>query len=189
MFVQGVDNMYDIVWARGEDGVTFTYGDVYLENEREYSAYNFEVADTDFLFQEFADREIECLRTLRAGLPLPAYDSVLKCCHAFNLLDARGVISATERMAYILRVRTLAKACCASYMKNVVGVEVAEADLEAVLAAGLPEEPAEEPEKAPNVVPAVQTPAQSPCASAKAADQTERAFEFVTLPDATDEEA
>ena len=93
MFVQGVDNMYDIVWARGDDGVVFTYGDVYLENEREYSAFNFEVADTEFLFQEFADREVECLRTLKASLPLPAYDSVLKCCHAFNLLDARGVIS------------------------------------------------------------------------------------------------
>lgn len=104
----------------------FTYGDVYLENERQYSRYNFEVADTEFLFQEFNDREAECLRTLEAGLPLPAYDSVLKCCHAFNLLDARGVISATERMGYILRVRTIAKACCASYMKHVVGVDVDE---------------------------------------------------------------
>ena len=74
------------------------------------------------MFQEFNDREAECLRTLEANLPLPAYDSVLKCCHAFNLLDARGVISATERMAYILRVRTLAKACCASYMEHVVGL-------------------------------------------------------------------
>ena len=99
----------------------YTYGDVYLENERQYSTFNFEVADTEFLFQEFADREVECLRTLKASLPLPAYDSVLKCCHAFNLLDARGVISATERMAYILRVRTLAKAVCASYLEHVVG--------------------------------------------------------------------
>ena len=82
------------------------------------------MADTEFLFQEFADREKECKRILRANLPLPAYDSVLKCCHTFNLLDARGVISATERMHYILRVRTLAKACCASYMKNVVGMDV-----------------------------------------------------------------
>ena len=94
MYIQGVDSMFDIVWSRGADGVNFTYGDVYLENERQYSRYNFEVADTDFLFQEFNDREAECLRTLEAGLPLPAYDSVLKCCHAFNLLDARGVISA-----------------------------------------------------------------------------------------------
>lgn len=125
MYIQGVDSMFDIVWSRGADGVVFTYGDVYLENERQYSRYNFEVADTDFLFGEFNDREAECMRTLEAGLPLPAYDSVLKCCHAFNLLDARGVISATERMAYILRVRTIAKACCASYMEHVVGIEAA----------------------------------------------------------------
>ena len=131
MFVQGVDSMFDIVWSRGADGVTFTYGDVYLENERQYSTFNFEVADTDFLFQEFNDREEECKRTLAANLPLPAYDSVLKCCHTFNLLDARGVISATERMAYILRVRTLAKAVCASYMEHVVGMKPAEEGEEA----------------------------------------------------------
>ncbi|NPD31256.1 glycine--tRNA ligase subunit alpha [Eggerthellaceae bacterium zg-1084] len=124
MYIQGVDSMFDIVWARGDDGVVFTYGDVYLQNERQYSRYNFEVADTDFLFREFAEREAECLRTLEAGLPLPAYDSVLKCSHAFNLLDARGVISATERMAYILRVRTIAKACCAGYMRHVCGIDV-----------------------------------------------------------------
>ena len=104
---------------------------MYLENERQYSRYNFEVADTDFLFQEFNDREEECKRTLAANLPLPAYDSVLKCCHTFNLLDARGVISATERMAYILRVRTLAKAVCASYMEHVVGMKPAEEGEEA----------------------------------------------------------
>ena len=124
MFVQGVDSVYDIVWSRGADGVTFTYGDVYLENEKEYSKYNFEVADTEFLFQEFTDRERDCKKILAAGLPLPAYDAVLKCCHAFNLLHARGVISATESMAYILRERTLAKACCASYMLHVVGMDV-----------------------------------------------------------------
>ncbi|MCL1796971.1 MAG: glycine--tRNA ligase subunit alpha [Eggerthellaceae bacterium] len=124
MYIQGVDSIYDIVWARGEDGTTFTYGDVFLENERQYSAYNFEHADTDFLFQEFNARESECLKILEANLALPAYDSVLKCCHAFNLLDARGVISATERMAYILRVRSLAKACCASYLEHVVGESV-----------------------------------------------------------------
>ena len=99
----------------------FTYGDVFLENEREFSAYNFEVADTDMLFGEFDRYEAECNRVLEAGLPLPAYDYVLKCSHAFNLLDARGVISATERMGYILRVRTIAKACCASYLEHVVG--------------------------------------------------------------------
>ena len=113
MYIQGVDSVYDIVWSRGDD--------VFLENEREFSAYNFEVADTDFLFGEFDRYERECNRVLEAGLPLPAYDYVLKCSHAFNLLDARGVISATERMGYILRVRTIAKACCASYIEHVVG--------------------------------------------------------------------
>lgn len=124
MYVQGVDSVYDIVWSRGDDGLVFTYGDVFLENEREFSEYNFEVADTDFLFEEFDRYEKECNKTLEAGLPLPAYDYVLKCSHAFNLLDARGVISATERMGYILRVRTIAKACCAEYMKRVVGIDV-----------------------------------------------------------------
>ena len=119
MYIQGVDSVYDIVWSRGADGTVFTYGDVFLENEREFSAYNFEVADTDFLFGEFDRYEAECNRTLEAGLPLPAYDYVLKCSHAFNLLDARGVISATERMGYILRVRAIAKACCASYLETV----------------------------------------------------------------------
>lgn len=125
MYIQGVDSVYDIVWCRGDDGVEFTYGDVFLENEREFSAYNFEVADTDLLFGEFDRYEAECLRVLEAGLPLPAYDYVLKCSHAFNLLDARGVISQTERMGYILRVRTIAKACCASYLEHVVGAPVA----------------------------------------------------------------
>ena len=99
---------------------------MFLENEREFSAYNFEIADTDLLFGEFDRYEAECKRVLEAGLPLPAYDYVLKCSHAFNLLDARGVISATERMAYILRVRTIAKACCASYLEHVVGVKPAQ---------------------------------------------------------------
>ena len=131
MYVQGVDSVYDIVWSRGDDGLEFTYGDVFLENEREFSAYNFEVADTDMLFGEFDRYEAECNRVLAAGLPLPAYDYVLKCSHAFNLLDARGVISATERTGYILRVRTIAKACCASYLEHVVGVKPAEEGEEA----------------------------------------------------------
>lgn len=124
MYIQGVDSVYDLIWARSADGTVFTYGDVFLENEREFSAYNFEVADTDLLFGEFDRYEAECLHTLEAGLPLPAYDYVLKCSHAFNLLDARGVISATERMGYILRVRTIAKACCKAYLEKVVGIEV-----------------------------------------------------------------
>ena len=120
MYIQGVNSVYDIVWSRGDDGIEFTYGDVFLENEREFSAYNFEVANTQLLFGEFDRYEKECKSALDAGLALPAYDYVLKCSHAFNLLDARGAISATERMAYILRVRTIAKACCASYLEHVV---------------------------------------------------------------------
>ena len=126
MYIQGVDSVYDIVWSRSDDGLVFTYGDVFLENEREMSTYNFEVADTEFLFGEFDRYEAECNRVLERDLPLPAYDYVLKCSHAFNLLDARGVISATERMGYILRVRAIAKACCASYLKNVIGADVPE---------------------------------------------------------------
>ncbi len=122
--------MYDLVWARSSDGTVFTYGDVFLENEREFSAYNFEVADTDLLLGEFDRYEKECLRTLEQNLPLPAYDYVLKCSHAFNLLDARGVISATERMGYILRVRTIAKACCESYLNNVINKKEASAQEE-----------------------------------------------------------
>lgn len=123
MYIQGVNSVYDLVWSVDDAGNKFTYGDVFLENEREFSAYNFEVADTNFLFDEFDKYEAECKSVLAKDLPLPAYDYVLKCSHAFNLLDARGVISATERMGYILRVRTIAKACCESYMKNVIGLE------------------------------------------------------------------
>ena len=121
MYIQGVDSVYDIIWARGDDGVEFTYGDVYLENEREFSTYNFEVGNTEFLFEAFNQYEREAGLCLEHNLPLPAYDWVLKCCHTFNLLAARGVISATERMAYILRVRSMVKECCASYIATVVG--------------------------------------------------------------------
>ena len=121
MYIQGVDSVYDIIWARGDDGVEFTYGDVYLENEREFSTYNFEVGNTEFLFEAFNQYEREAGLCLEHNLPLPAYDWVLKCCHTFNLLDARGVISATERMAYILHVRSMVKECCASYIATVVG--------------------------------------------------------------------
>jgi glycyl-tRNA synthetase alpha chain len=122
MYIQGVDSVYDIIWARGDDGVAFTYGDVYLENEREFSTYNFEIGNTDFLFGAFDRYEKEAQACLDAQVPLPAYDWVLKCCHTFNLLDCPGChIRQPERMAYILRVRTMVKACCASYLKNVIG--------------------------------------------------------------------
>lgn len=120
MYIQGVDSVYDLVWSKAPDGTVFTYGDVFYENEREQSAYNFEHADVEMLFRRFEASERECHRLLDLGLPLPAYDCVMKCSHAFNILDARGAISATERTAYILRVRDVAKACCEGYLAEVV---------------------------------------------------------------------
>jgi glycyl-tRNA synthetase alpha chain len=113
MYLQGVRSVYDLEWAHG-----VTYGDVYRENERQWSTYNFEVADTEALFREFDARERECARCLEAGLVLPAYDQVLKCSHAFNLLDARGVISVTERGSYIWRVRALAARCARAWLAD-----------------------------------------------------------------------
>ena len=119
MYVQGVENIYDLDW----DGVPAeqggkSYGDVYLEAERQYSAFNFEHANTEALFRHFGDAEAECQSLIAADLPLPAYDQCLKASHLFNLLDARGVISVTERQSYILRVRDLAKACCEGWLKS-----------------------------------------------------------------------
>jgi glycyl-tRNA synthetase alpha chain len=116
MYIQGVDNVYDLIWSRSEDGHVSTYGDVFLENERQFSTYNFEVADVEMLLQLFAAYEKECRHALESDLVLPAYDLVLKCSHLFNLLDARGAISVTERHGYILRIRDLAKRCCAAYL-------------------------------------------------------------------------
>lgn len=121
MYIQGVNSVYDLVWVEREDGSAFTYGDVFLENEKEFSAYNFEVANIDMMRQKFDDYETECHSCLERNLPLPAYDCVMKCSHAFNILDARGALSAVERANYILRVRSLAKACCESYLAEVAG--------------------------------------------------------------------
>lgn len=110
MYLQGVDNIYDLIW--NED---FSYGDIYHQNEVEFSAYNFDQANTDSLFQEFDHSEQECQRLLKLGLPLPAYDMVLRASHSFNLLDARGAISVTERARYIGRVRGLARAMAQAY--------------------------------------------------------------------------
>jgi glycyl-tRNA synthetase alpha chain len=95
------------------------YGEVFHQAEREYSAFNFEAADTNLLFRHFSDAEAECLALLDRAPPLvlPAYDQCLKASHLFNLLDARGVISVTERAAYIGRVRVLARACCAAWLR------------------------------------------------------------------------
>ena len=104
-----------------DSDVPLTYGDVFLQNEQEQSAYNFEHADTDMLFRHFADAEKECGRMISARLPLPAYEQCIKASHAFNLLDARGVISVTERQSYILRVRELAKACGEAWLRTEAG--------------------------------------------------------------------
>jgi glycyl-tRNA synthetase alpha chain len=114
MYVQGVENVYDLDF----NGHGMSYGDVYLQAEQQYSAYNFECANTDLLFQHFKDAEVECAALLdrNKALPLPAYDQALKASHLFNLLDARGVISVTERQAYIGRVRALAKRCCEAFV-------------------------------------------------------------------------
>ena len=122
MYAQGVNSVYDLVWSYLPDGTPMTYGDVFLENEREFSAYNFEVANVEMMRQKFDDYEAECHSCLERKLPLPAYDCVMKCSHSFNLLDARGALSAVERANYILRVRAVAKACCEAYMAEVAGV-------------------------------------------------------------------
>ena len=114
MYLQGVDNVFDLVWTRSEHGVV-TYGDVYHQNEVEQSAYNFEHANVDALTAWFSTCEGEAQKLVEAGLPLPAYEQVCKASHAFNLLDARRAISVTERQRYILRVRAIAKAVAEAY--------------------------------------------------------------------------
>ncbi len=128
MYVQGVENVFALNF-NGRDGAEkITYGDIFLQAEQEYSRYNFEAADTEMLFRHFKDHEEECKRLLTLGdkgmhheLALPAYDQCIKASHVFNLLDARGVISVTERQSYILRVRELAKACGAAWLKTAGG--------------------------------------------------------------------
>jgi glycyl-tRNA synthetase alpha chain len=114
MYLQGVDSVFDLVWADGPLG-RITYGDVFRQNEVEMSAYNFEYADVDSLFAWFDSCETHSQNLIAAGLPLPAYEMVLKASHTFNLLDARKAISVTERQRYILRVRNLAKAVAEAY--------------------------------------------------------------------------
>ncbi|MEK7191028.1 MAG: glycine--tRNA ligase subunit alpha [Pseudomonadota bacterium] len=113
MYLQGVENVFDLTWTKG-----VSYGDVYHQNEVEQSKYNFEHSNVNWLFQQFNDYESEAKRLMEAALPLPAYEMVLKCSHAFNLLDARGAISTTERAAYIGRVRQLARAVAQSYYES-----------------------------------------------------------------------
>jgi len=115
MYLQDVDSVYDLVWTVAPDGSKVTYGDVYLQNEREQSTYNFEHADVEQLFKAFDHQEQACGKLLDAKLPLPAYEQVLKASHTFNLLDARHAISVTERQRFILRVRTMARNVAHSY--------------------------------------------------------------------------
>jgi glycyl-tRNA synthetase alpha chain len=110
MYLQGKESVYDLVWTPG-----VTYGDVYRQNEVEQSRYNFELANVELLFGLFKSFEGEAQRLIEARCALPAYEMVLKCSHTFNLLDARGAISVTERAAYIGRVRALARAVAQAY--------------------------------------------------------------------------
>jgi glycyl-tRNA synthetase alpha chain len=128
MYVQGVESIYDLNFNGREGAEKISYGDIFRQAEQEYSRYNFEAANTDALVQHFRDAEAECRMLLRQGdkgerqlMVLPAYDQCLKASHFFNLLDARGVISVTERQSYILRVRDLAKACGAAWLKTEAG--------------------------------------------------------------------
>jgi glycyl-tRNA synthetase alpha chain len=114
MYLQGVESVFDLVWTTGAGG-TVSYGDVFHQNEVEQSAFNFEHADVDFLFATFDHCEKESNKLIELGLPLPAYEQVMKASHAFNLLDARHAISVTERQRFILRVRTLARAVAQAY--------------------------------------------------------------------------
>jgi glycyl-tRNA synthetase alpha chain len=113
MFLQGKRSAFDLEWAPG-----VTWGDVYRENERQWSIYNFDEADVPLLARRFAEHERECERLLESDLPIPAYDQVLKCSHTFNLLDARGAISVTERAGYIARVRNLARRVALAYLEQ-----------------------------------------------------------------------
>lgn len=113
MFIQKVDSVFKIEWTEG-----ITYGDVYLQNEKEQSKYNFEISDTQMLFNIFNMAEKEAQRCLDNGVVLPAYDQVLKCSHTFNMLDAHGAISVTERTGYIGKIRNLARLCAEAYVKQ-----------------------------------------------------------------------
>lgn len=116
MYIQGVESVYDLAWNAKTSRAPKTYRDVFMANEVQFSAYNFEAADTELLQRHFREAEIECGKLIERGLALPAYDQCLAASHGFNLLDARGAISVTERAAYIGRVRALAKECCRGWL-------------------------------------------------------------------------
>ncbi len=118
MYLQGVDNVYDLVWTESPDGHRLLYRDVYHQNEVEQSAYNFEHADVEYLLGAFGAHERQACHLMQQRLALPAYEQVLKAGHTFNLLDARGAISVTERAAYIARIRNLARSVAQSYLDS-----------------------------------------------------------------------
>ncbi len=118
MYLQGVDNVYNLTWTESKDGTKLTYGDVYHQNEVEQSTYNFEHSDAEFLFTAFNAHEKQAQHLMAEQLALPAYEQVLKAAHTFNLLDARGAISVTERAAYIARIRNLARAVARAYLDS-----------------------------------------------------------------------
>jgi glycyl-tRNA synthetase alpha chain len=118
MYLQGVDSVYDLVWTRTLDGNVVTYGDVYHQNEVEQSRYNFECSNVDILFLNFNNYESEAKRILEQNLVLPGYEMILNAAHTFNMLDARGAISVTERATYIGRIRTLAKIVAEKYYQS-----------------------------------------------------------------------
>ncbi len=123
MYLQGVENVYDLVWVKRPDGSTVSYGEVFHANEVEFSAYNFDHADVDWLHQQFDQAEKECLRLTACKLLRPAYEEIMKASHAFNLLDARGAISVAERQRFIGRVRTLARTVAQAYAAAAEGEE------------------------------------------------------------------
>ena len=119
MYLQGVDSVYDLVYSAGLNGTRdLSYGDVFKQNEVEQSTYNFEHSDVDFLFSAFTAHEKQAQHLIEAKLPLPAYEQVLKAAHTFNLLDARGAISVTERASYMGRIRNLARNVAAGYVES-----------------------------------------------------------------------
>ncbi|MBE9609075.1 MULTISPECIES: glycine--tRNA ligase subunit alpha [Chitinilyticum] len=115
MYLQGVENVYDLIWTKYPNGQVVTYGDIYHQNEVEQSKYNFEHSNVELLLSLFNSFEGEAQKLLEAGIPLPAYEMILKAAHTFNLLDARGAISVTERAAYIGRIRNLARGVAQAY--------------------------------------------------------------------------
>ena len=119
MFIQKVNNVFDIFWnINKKEKKTIMYKDIYLESEKQFSKYNFELANTKYLFKNFEYAESECKELLNNNLPLPAYENCIKASHYFNILDARGVIGVVQRQSYILKIRTLVKSCCELYIKQ-----------------------------------------------------------------------